>query len=83
MQQTNMALIKEPRAFKGRVTSLGGGWGIVFYCTSVDRPTAYVYTADIEVAPIPAFCNMVVVAILVKNSQWWGTNGGVVCILAV
>jgi hypothetical protein len=36
VEQTNIALIQEPWAFKRRVIGLGGGQGTVFYCTSVE-----------------------------------------------
>lgn len=39
---------------------------MVLHCTSVERPRARVYTADIDTTPIPAICRMGFMAILVK-----------------
>jgi hypothetical protein len=72
-------------AFKVRMTGLVGGRGKVFHSTSVERPGACVYTADIDATPNPAVCSMDVVAILVKHRVGGEgrPGGGMIFILAV
>ena len=62
-RETNIVLIQEPWAYRGKIRGLGNCGGRLFYCTTEERPRAAVLVSGIEATQVGSFCGRDLVAV--------------------